>query len=220
MNKNQVMQAIEDTGIIVIIRGMEPAKMAKIANALVAGGIKALEVTMNSSQPLKMIEELKAFTVDTDAIVGAGTVLDAETARAAILSGAEFILGPNLNLDVIALANRYNKVVIPGVMTPTEMMTAWEAGADFLKIFPANNLGPGFIKNVQAPLGQVKLIPTGGINMDNASSYIEAGAVALGVGGGILDKELIIKEDYKALTNKVSNFCKTIKEAREKNSCC
>ncbi|MDI3547827.1 MAG: 2-dehydro-3-deoxyphosphogluconate aldolase / (4S)-4-hydroxy-2-oxoglutarate aldolase [Halanaerobiales bacterium] len=215
MDKSQILQVVEETGLVAVIRGMEPAKMAKIAKALVAGGVKALEITMNSPQPLKMIEEVKSLLEGTDVIVGAGTVLDQESARAAIIAGAEFIFAPNLNLKVIELCRRYDKLVMPGVMTPTEIVTAWEAGADLVKIFPANVVGPAFIKGVKAPLNQVKMIPTGGINLDNAADFIKAGAVALGVGGSLLDKEIIANEDYEALTGRARAFQKIVKEARE-----
>jgi len=216
MDKREILRLIEDTGIVVVIRGMEPAKMSRISKALVEGGIKVMEVTMNSPQPLKTIKELKRLTADLDVVIGAGTVLDGETARAAILAGAEFIVSPHLNLEVIKVSRRYGKVVIPGVMTPTEMMTAWEAGADLLKVFPADAVGPGFIKSVLAPLSQVRIIPTGGINLDNAASFIKAGAIALGVGGSLLEKGIIDSDDYQALTAKAQAFCKAVQEARKK----
>ena len=217
IEKIKVLQLIEETGIVAVIRGMEPAKMAKIAKALVAGGIKALEVTMNSPKPLKMIEEVKALVADTDVVIGAGTVLDPESARSAILAGAEFIFSPSLNPAVITMANRYGKLVMPGVMTPSEMVTAWEAGADLVKIFPASVVGPAFLKSVQAPLPQIRMIPTGGISLANAASYLEAGAIALGVGGGLLAQELIAGEDYQALTERAQAFCRLVEKTRAVN---
>ncbi|AZR71970.1 2-dehydro-3-deoxyphosphogluconate aldolase [Anoxybacter fermentans] len=214
MDKSKVLKVIEDTGLVAVIRGMELAKMANIAKALVAGGVKALEITMNSSQPLKMIEEVKSLLEDTDVIIGAGTVLDPETARAAILAGAEFIFAPNLNLKVIELCRRYDKLVMPGVMTPTEIVTAWEAGADLVKVFPAQVVGPEFIKSVKGPLNHIKMIPTGGINLDNAADYIKAGAIALGVGGSLLDKKAIANEDYEILTERARAFQRIIEKAR------
>lgn len=214
MDRIKAMQVIEDTGLIAVMRGMKPTQIANIARALAAGGVKVLEITMNSPQPLKMIEEVKLLLEDSDVIVGAGTVLDAESARAAILAGAEFIFAPNLNLKVIELCRRYNKLVMPGVMTPTEIVKAYEAGADLVKIFPANVVGPEFIKGIRGPLSDIKVIPTGGIKLDNAADYIKAGAVALGAGGSLLDKKAIEHEEYEVLTERARAFIRIIKEAR------
>ncbi|MDK2917932.1 MAG: 2-dehydro-3-deoxyphosphogluconate aldolase / (4S)-4-hydroxy-2-oxoglutarate aldolase [Candidatus Petromonas sp.] len=214
MDKIKAIQVIEDTGLIAVMRGMKPTQIAKVARALAAGGVKVLEITMNSPQPLKMIEEVKLLLEDSDVIVGAGTVLDAESARAAILAGAEFVFAPNLNLKVIELCKRYNKLVIPGVMTPTEVVKAYEAGADLIKVFPANVVGPEFIKGIRGPLSDIKVIPTGGINLDNAADYIKAGAVALGAGGSLLDKKAIENEEYEVLIERARTFIRIIKEAR------
>jgi 2-dehydro-3-deoxyphosphogluconate aldolase/(4S)-4-hydroxy-2-oxoglutarate aldolase len=214
LDKIKAIQVIEDTGLIAVMRGMKPTQIAKVARALAAGGVKVLEITMNSPQPLKMIEEVKLLLEDSDVIVGAGTVLDAESARAAILAGAEFVFAPNLNLKVIELCKRYNKLVIPGVMTPTEVVKAYEAGADLIKVFPANVVGPEFIKGIRGPLSDIKVIPTGGINLDNAADYIKAGAVALGAGGSLLDKKAIENEEYEVLIERARTFIRIIKEAR------
>lgn len=214
MDKYQVLQVIEDTGLIAIIRGIVPSKLVKILKALTAGGVKALEITMNNPKPLKMIEEVKSIVEDNEVVVGAGTVLDPESARAAIIAGAEFVFSPNLNLKVIELCKRYDKLVIPGVLTPTEIVNAWEKGADLVKIFPAKILGPEFIKSIMGPLNYIKIIPTGGINLDNAAEYIRAGAFALGVGGGLLSKDILENEDYKALKDKAMAFKKAIKSAK------
>jgi len=214
LDKIKAIQVIEDTGLIAVMRGMKPTQIAKVARALAAGGVKVLEITMNSPQPLKMIEEVKLLLEDSDVIVGAGTVLDAESARAAILAGAEFVFAPNLNLKVIELCKRYNKLVIPGVMTPTEVVKAYEAGADLIKVFPANVVGHEFIKGIRGPLSDIKVIPTGGINLDNAADYIKAGAVALGAGGSLLDKKAIENEEYEVLIERARTFIRIIKEAR------
>ncbi|MCK8816725.1 bifunctional 2-keto-4-hydroxyglutarate aldolase/2-keto-3-deoxy-6-phosphogluconate aldolase [Natroniella sulfidigena] len=215
MKKQENLETILESGVIAVIRGTEVDKMVKIVEALQEGGIKALEVTLNTPGALDMIKELAVKLEDTDVVVGAGTVLDGETARAAILAGAEFVFAPNLNYDVIEVCNRYGKIVIPGVMTPTEIVNAYQAGADLVKVFPAKVVGPGFIKSVKGPLDHIPMMPTGGVNLDNAADFIEAGSVALGVGGSLLDQEAIDNEDYEVLTEKAKQFVQVVEETRE-----
>lgn len=217
MEKEIVLQEIEKTGLIAVIRGIEPEKVEKVARALLKGGVKVLEITLNSPEPLKMIESLKEKLQEEDAIIGAGTVLDSESARSAIFAGADFVFCPNLHLKTIELCRRYSKLVIPGVMTPTEILTAIEAGADALKIFPASTVGPQFIKSVKGPLGNLKLIPTGGISLDNAEDYLKAGAFALGAGGELLDKEAIKNGKYQKITDIARSFRRIIEKARTSN---
>ena len=214
LEKSDILDSIHKTGIIAVIRGMEPERVVKIAESLINGGIKVLEVTMNSPKVLSVIEKVKDALFDSSVIIGAGTVLDSESARAAILAGAEFIVGPNLNFGVIKVCNRYDIPVIPGVMTPTEIVEGLEAGADLLKIFPANVLGPSYIKSILPPIKYAKLVPTGGISLSNVGDYISAGAFAVGAGGGLLDKILIEKEDYATLSQRAKTFRETIDKAR------
>ncbi len=215
MEREEILKIIKETGIIAVMRGMEKKKTINVARALVKGGIKVLEVTMNSPSPLGTIEEVKGEFEEGEVVIGAGTVLDSESARAAILSGADFIVSPNLNLDVIKLCKRYDKLVIPGVMTPTEIIQGLEAGADLLKVFPADIVGPRFIKDILGPIKYAKLIPTGGINLTNVVEYIKAGAYAVGAGGGLLEKRLIEEELYEELGEKAEEFVKKIREARK-----
>ncbi|WP_408955403.1 bifunctional 4-hydroxy-2-oxoglutarate aldolase/2-dehydro-3-deoxy-phosphogluconate aldolase [Natroniella sp. ANB-PHB2] len=215
MKKQENLKTILDSGVIAVIRGMEVDKMIKVVEALQEGGIKALEITLNTPGALDMIKELAVKLEDTDVVVGAGTVLDGETARAAILAGAEFVFAPNLNCDVIEVCNRYGKIVIPGVMTPTEIVNAYQAGADLVKVFPAKVVGPGFIKSVKGPLDHIPMMPTGGVNLDNAADFIEAGSVALGVGGSLLDQEAIDNQNYEVLTEKAKQFVQIVEETRE-----
>lgn len=185
--------------IVAIVRLDSAGEILGLGNALKAGGIDVIEFTMTTPGALQMIAEATREFND-DVLLGAGTVLDSETARAAILAGAEFIVTPTLNLGTIELCKRYGKPVIPGAYTPTEILTAWEAGADLVKVFPANTLGPEYIRAVLAPLPQLRLVPTGGVSSDNAAGYIKAGASALGVGGKLVDKNAVKRGDWAALT--------------------
>lgn len=214
MEKQENLQTIIDSGVIAVIRGMEVDKVVNIVDALLEGGVKALEITLNSPGAIDLIEEVSERVKDTDAIVGAGTVLDGETARAAILAGAEFVFAPNLNQDVIEVCNRYGKVVIPGVMTPTEIVNAYQAGADLVKIFPAGVMGPKYIKSVKGPLNHIPMMPTGGVGLDNAADFIEAGVVALGVGSALMDKEAIAEENYEVITEKAKKLTQIVEETR------
>jgi len=214
VEKQENLQTIIDSGVIAVIRGMEVDKVVNIVDALLEGGVKALEITLNSPGAIDLIEEVSERVKDTDAIVGAGTVLDGETARAAILAGAEFVFAPNLNQDVIEVCNRYGKVVIPGVMTPTEIVNAYQAGADLVKIFPAGVMGPKYIKSVKGPLNHIPMMPTGGVGLDNAADFIEAGVVALGVGSALMDKEAIAEENYEVITEKAKKLTQIVEETR------
>jgi len=215
VNKQKKIDAVLESGVVAVLRGTQADKMVKIAQALLAGGVKALEITLDNPAALDIIKELSVELKDTEAIVGAGTVLDGETARAAILAGSEFVFCPTLNQEVIKVCNRYGKVVIPGVLTPTEMISAYEAGADLVKVFPAGVMGAKYIKSVKGPLSHIPIITTGGINLDNAGDFIKAGATAIGAGGSLIDKEAIAQENYQLLTKKAKEFVKIVQEARK-----
>jgi 2-dehydro-3-deoxyphosphogluconate aldolase / (4S)-4-hydroxy-2-oxoglutarate aldolase len=199
MNRLQVVQALEANGVVAVIRMKQPEKLRAVVNALAEGGVRALEVTMTVPRAIEMIGEL-APTLPAGFLLGAGTVLDAETARLAILAGAQFVVGPVFRPEVIAMCHRYDVAAMPGCFTPTEILAAWEAGADIVKVFPATALGPGFIKDVRGPLPQVKLMPTGGVTLDNAGEWIKAGAVAVGVGTALLDGKAIAAGAYDVIT--------------------
>jgi 2-dehydro-3-deoxyphosphogluconate aldolase/(4S)-4-hydroxy-2-oxoglutarate aldolase len=185
--------------VVAVVRLDSAEKLVKVAEALKEGGITTIEFTMSSPGVLDMIREATAHFGD-EVLMGAGTVLDPETARAAILAGAEFIVTPTLNLDTIELCRRYGKSIVPGALTPTEILTAWEAGADMVKLFPASTVGPGYLKAVLAPLPQLRLVPTGGVSADNAAEYLRAGATALGIGGKLVDKTAVARGDWPAIT--------------------
>jgi 2-dehydro-3-deoxyphosphogluconate aldolase/(4S)-4-hydroxy-2-oxoglutarate aldolase len=192
----------------------EPEKLRAVVDALAEGGVRALEVTMTVPRAIQMIEQL-APALPKGFLLGAGTILDPETARLAILAGAQFIVGPVFRPEVIAMCHRYDVAAMPGCFTPTEILSAWEAGADVVKVFPATPLGPGFFKDVRGPLPQIKLMPTGGVSLDNAGDWIKAGAVAVGVGTALLDAKAIAAGDYGVITANAKRIVGNVQAARE-----
>ncbi len=204
-----------EEGLLPVIRVSSAREAVEVADAIKAGGVTLIEITMSVQGAIDVIKELTQKYKD-EIILGAGTVLDPETGRAALLAGAQFIVSPTLNLDLIELAHRYSAIVIPGTMTPTEILTAWNAGADLVKVFPAAQLGgPDYLKAVRGPLPQVLLVPTGGVNLQNAGAFIKAGAAALGVGGELVDKKAIKDKKFNIITENARAFLKAIKEARQ-----
>jgi len=206
---------IKETGVAAVIRGATTDNIIAIAEALKAGGVKVLEITVETPGACAAIE--KASLELDDVLVGAGTVLDPETARVAIMSGAKFIFSPTTNPKTIEMAKRYGVASIPGALTPTEILTAYENGADLIKVFPANVFGPSYIKDIHGPLPQVPLITTGGISVDNAGEYIKAGASGVGVGSSLVNTKKELTSAYLSeITTTASLFINAVKEAREK----
>ena len=206
------LETILESGLVAIIRSDRPQGLLETANALADGGVKALEVTLTTPGALEAISNL-ATAAQGRFVVGAGSVLDAESARAAILAGAEFLVMPNLNVGAIELARRYSKVICPGALTPTEIVSAQQAGADIIKIFPASSLGPGYIKAVRAPLPQICLMPVGGMNLENIADYFRAGASAVGVGGSLVNSKLIGQGNWPAITDLARQYVQVAKSA-------
>jgi len=214
MEKREIFTKMMDEGLIPVIRVASASEAIDVANAIKEGGVSLIEITMSVQGAIDVIKELTGKYKD-EIIMGAGTVLDPETGRAALLAGAQFIVSPTLNLDLIQLAHRYSAVVIPGAMTPTEILTAWNAGADMVKVFPAAQLGgPAYIKALRGPLPQILLVPTGGVNLQNAGAFIEAGASALGAGGELVDKKAVKEKNFSVITENARAFIKAIREAR------
>lgn len=205
--------AIEDTGVVAIIRLSDASRLQAVAEALLEGGVRALEVTMTVPRAVALIETLAA-SVPAGVLVGAGTVLDAETARQVILAGARFVVSPVFRPEVIALCHRYDVAAMPGCFTPTEILAAWEAGADVVKVFPATALGPGYFKDVLAPLPQLRLMPTGGVMRDNAAAWIAAGACAIGVGTALVNRGAIAAGRFDEIRDHARHFVSAVRQAR------
>jgi 2-dehydro-3-deoxyphosphogluconate aldolase/(4S)-4-hydroxy-2-oxoglutarate aldolase len=213
MSREHDLQQVLDCGIVAIVRSSDPGPLVEVVQALADGGATVAEVTLTVPNALEIIREAKR-QLGERVLLGAGTVLDTETARAALLAGAEFIVAPGLNVDVVRLCRRYDKLVMPGAFTPTEVLAAWEAGADIVKVFPADVLGPAFFKALRGPLPQVKLMPTGGVDLTTAPEYLKAGAVCLGVGGQLVDPRLLESRDFARLTALARQFVEIVKKHR------
>ena len=214
LDRAAIIELIESTGIIAVIRGDNAAQALDICQALQAGGVTACEIAMTTPGALRAIEQA-AEKFGKDTAVGVGTVLDAATATAAIHAGAAFIFAPVVDRDVIETAHRYDKPVVPGALTPTEILTAWSAGADLVKVFPANHFGPKYLKDIHGPLPQVKLTPTGGVDLKTAADWIKAGACALGVGSSLVNMELVRAGKWQELTSLARQYVQIVAEARQ-----
>jgi len=211
--KHDVFQQLRDSGVVAVLRGVDADTLIEITDALLAGGVTGIELTADTPGIAGMVEELDS-TFGDEIAVGVGTVLDSETARTVMLSGADFVVSPSLHADVIDTCNRYGTLVAPGIMTPTEAITGYEAGADLLKVFPASSLGPGHLGSIKGPLGQIPLMPTGGVSPDNAGDYIEAGAECVGAGGALVDYEAAARGDFESITETATEFRAVIDDAR------
>jgi 2-dehydro-3-deoxyphosphogluconate aldolase/(4S)-4-hydroxy-2-oxoglutarate aldolase len=214
VNKVQKLNLIHQTGVIAIMRANSSEQLIAAADAIKKGGVKVIEVTMTTPGVLDVIKEATA-RYGQEVLFGAGTVLDAETTRAAILAGAGFVVAPTLNMDMIALCNRYSIPVAPGCYTPNEMLAAWEAGADMIKLFPADVGGPGLVKAIRAPLPQLNIVPVGGVNLNTAAEFISKGAYALGVGSSLVNQKLLDSGDMDELTRRAEAFIAEVKKGRE-----
>jgi 2-dehydro-3-deoxyphosphogluconate aldolase/(4S)-4-hydroxy-2-oxoglutarate aldolase len=213
MSRESDLQRVTACGIVAVVRFADPGPLVEVVQALAAGGVTVAEVTFTVPHALDVIREAKRQLGDK-VLLGAGTVLDPETARAAILAGAEFIVSPCVNLDVIRLCRRYDRLVMPGAFTPTEILTAWDSGADVIKVFPADVVGPAFFKALRGPLPQVKLMPTGGVDLKTAGEFLKAGAVCLGVGGQLVEPQAVAKRDFARITDLARQYIAVVQAAR------
>ena len=206
MKKMEILERIHAVGLVPVLRATSAQQALTIAGAILAGGVTVLEVTMTVPGALQVIEQLVKHHGD-NLLVGAGTVLDAETARICLLAGAEFIVSPALELRTIELCRRYSVPVMPGALTPTEIVTAWQAGADVVKVFPASAVGGAkYLKALQGPLPQIQVIPTGGVSLSTAEEFLEAGAFALGVGGDLVDAKAAAEGRTEVITESARKY--------------
>jgi 2-dehydro-3-deoxyphosphogluconate aldolase / (4S)-4-hydroxy-2-oxoglutarate aldolase len=213
MSRERALKRIFDGGIVAVVRSDKSAPLVKVVQALAEGGVTAAEVTFTVPDAVDVIRDVRREVGDA-LVLGAGTVLDPETARAAILAGAEFIVSPIVNPEVIRLCRRYDKAVMPGAFTPTEVLSAWEAGADVVKIFPADVGGPAFLKALRGPLPQVRLMPTGGVDLTTAKSFLEAGACCLGVGGALVAPAAIVQGDFDRIRKLAAQYVAIVASTR------
>ncbi|MBA2341724.1 MAG: bifunctional 2-keto-4-hydroxyglutarate aldolase/2-keto-3-deoxy-6-phosphogluconate aldolase [Pyrinomonadaceae bacterium] len=218
MKRAEVLRMINEVGIVPVLRAASSDEAMNAAEAIRAGGVPVLEITMTVPGAIKVIEEATR-RFGEEVLIGAGTVLDAETARACILAGAQFIVSPTLNMGTIELCRRYSIAVMPGALTPTEVITAWQAGADMVKVFPCNSMGgASYLKALKAPFPQVELIPTGGVSLKTAADFIRAGASALGVGSDLVDTEALRAGEPEKVTRAARAYLEAVREARASSS--
>ncbi len=206
------LQRVLDRKIVAVIRAESPDLLVDVADALLAGGVEVMEVTFTVPRVARVIEQV-ADKLGDRVLLGAGTVLDPETARTAFLAGAEFIVSPAVNVDVIEICRRYSKLVMPGAFTPTEVITAWQAGADIVKVFPSDLVGPKYLRLLHGPLPHVRLMPTGGVNLDTAADFLSAGACALGIGSSLVDQKALAARDLKRIEELARKFVEVVARA-------
>ena len=213
MSRHEDLQRVLDTGIVAIIRASSGDQLVRVARALFEGGIDIIEVTFTTPGVVEVISAVRK-ELGNKILLGAGTVLDPETARIAILAGAEFLVSPCVNLEIIKLGLRYDKMVMPGAYTPTEIVTAWEAGADVVKLFPADIGGAPYLKALKGPLPQIRVMPTGGVNRETLRDFVKAGACAVGLGGQLVEKEALEKGDFGRIQQLAAEYVELMRKAR------
>jgi 2-dehydro-3-deoxyphosphogluconate aldolase / (4S)-4-hydroxy-2-oxoglutarate aldolase len=213
VSRDETLAEIERVGVIAVVRADSPDAMVDVAGALRAGGVTACEITTTVPGAIDAIGAVRK-TLGDEVLVGVGTCLDAATAEEAIAAGAEFVVSPILDPEVISTAHRHGKVAIPGALTPTEALAAWNAGADVVKIFPANHFGPRYFRDLHGPLPQLRLTPTGGVDLDSTPQWIQAGAVAVGVGSALVRRDLIEAADWDQLADLAGRYVAAVAAAR------
>ncbi|MSU79960.1 MAG: bifunctional 4-hydroxy-2-oxoglutarate aldolase/2-dehydro-3-deoxy-phosphogluconate aldolase [Gemmataceae bacterium] len=213
MSKEDQLRQVLECGIVAVVRSPDSQQLVEAVRALADGGVTVAEITMTVPGALDVVRAVRAALGDR-VLLGAGTILDPETARAAILAGAEYIVSPTVNFEVIKLCQRYDKLVMPGAFTPTEILAAWEAGADIVKVFPADAVGPAFFKAVKGPLPQIRLMPTGGVDLTTAPAFLKAGACCLGVGGQLVEPAAIAARNFARIRELAQQYVSIVKETR------
>lgn len=213
MSKETQLRHILDCGIVAVVRSPDSQQLVEVVRALADGGVTVAEITMTVPDALGVLRQVRQ-ALGERVLLGAGTILDTETARAALLAGAEYLVAPTLNLDVIRLCQRYSKLVMPGAFTPTEILTAWEAGADIVKVFPAEVVGPAFFKAMRGPLPQVRLMPTGGVDLTTAADFLRAGACCLGLGSQLVEPRAVAERDFDRIRDLARQYIAIVKSVR------
>jgi 2-dehydro-3-deoxyphosphogluconate aldolase / (4S)-4-hydroxy-2-oxoglutarate aldolase len=212
-SKNQVISMLANPGIIAVVRAQRADQVIPLSQALIAGGVVAVEITMTTPNAIAAIQQARELVGDR-ALIGVGTVLDAETCRAALAAGAEFVVTPICRTELIAIAHAAERPIMIGAYTPTEAQLAHEAGADFIKIFPADTLGPGYMKSIRAPLPHLRIVPTGGVDVENVGAFLKAGCAALGVGSSLVSAKILQDADWAALSRKAAEFVEAARKAK------
>src|SRR6516162_478198 len=213
MSKETDLRHVLDSGIVAFVRSPDSGQLVEVTRALADGGVTVVEITMTVPDALDVVRAVRRALGDR-LLLGAGTILDAETARAALLAGAEYLVAPTVNLDVIKMCQRYDKLVMPGAFTPTEILTAWEAGADIVKVFPADVVGPAFFKALRGPLPQVRLMPTGGVDLTTAAAFLKAGACCLGVGGQLVEPKAVAERNFDRIRELARQYVAVVQSVR------
>src|SRR6266540_4013417 len=213
MSKETQLRQVLDSGIVAVVRSPDSQQLVEVARALADGGINVVEITMTVPDALDVVRQVRR-ALGERLLLGAGTVLDPETARAALLAGAEFLVAPTVTLDVIRLCQRYDRLVMPGAFTPTEILTAWEAGADIVKVFPADVVGPAFFKAIKGPLPQIRVMPTGGVDLTTAAAFLKAGACCLGIGSQLVEPAAVAAGNFTRIRELAQQYVAIVKETR------
>jgi 2-dehydro-3-deoxyphosphogluconate aldolase/(4S)-4-hydroxy-2-oxoglutarate aldolase len=213
MNKSEVLTRMIDSGVVAVIRMKDNNRLLRVIEAVRNGGVKSIEITMSVPGAIEIIRELRK-SVPEDVLLGAGTVTDESTAEQVIDAGAMFVVGPALNLGIVSLCAKRGIAVMPGCYTPTEIFAGWKAGADIIKVFPATSLGPKYFRDLRGPFPDIRLMPTGGVTIDNVGEWIAAGACAVGIGGDLLDKKAIEEDRYEVLTERAARMVQNVRAAK------
>jgi 2-dehydro-3-deoxyphosphogluconate aldolase / (4S)-4-hydroxy-2-oxoglutarate aldolase len=213
MSKEIHLRRVLDCGIVAVVRSPDSRQLVDVVRALADGGVTVVEITMSVPNALDVLKQVRQALGDR-VLLGAGTVLDAETARAVLLAGAEYVVSPTVNIDVIRLCRRYDKLVMPGAFTPTEILTAWEAGADIVKVFPADVVGPAFFKALRGPLPQIRVMPTGGVDLHTAAAFLKAGACCLGIGSQLVEPNAVAQGDFARIRDLAKQYVSIVEQTR------
>lgn len=214
MSKESQLKRVLECGIVAVVRSPDSQQLVEVVRALADGGVTVAEITMTVPGALDVLRQVRRDLGDR-VLLGAGTILDPETARAALLAGAEYIVAPTVNLDVIRICQRYDKLVMPGAYTPTEILTAWEAGADIVKVFPAEVVGPAFFKAMRGPLPQIRLMPTGGVDLNTAADFLRAGACCLGLGSQLVEPKAVAARNFDRIRDLARQYVDVVRRTRQ-----